>query len=159
MYGFPCEMDFSLHESPNPTWRWGQATQVVRNPSHLENHTKQGNLWGSKPCLQRNTPIRWHPLYSKPCLQRNTPIRWHPLYSKPCLQRNTPIKWHPLYSTCLQETLWWGDTLYTVKPVLWWENTLYTVKPIFKGHSDGRTPLYSKTCLQGTLWWEDTFIQ
>ena len=56
---------------------------------------------------------------------------------------------------------------------LWWEDTLYTVKPVFKGHSDERTPsiqsnlsprytlmrghpLYSQTCLQGTLWWEDT---
>ena len=28
---------------------------------------------------------------------------------------------------------------------LWWEDTLYTVKPIFKGHSDERTPsIYSK---------------
>ena len=33
LYCFPCEMEFSHHESPNRNRR-----QVVRNPSHMENH-------------------------------------------------------------------------------------------------------------------------
>ena len=51
-----------------------------------------------------------------------------------------------VYKTCLQGTLRWEDTLYTVKPV-------------FMGHSDERTTLYSKPCLHGTLRWEDHSIQ
>ena len=44
LYGFPCETDFSHHEYPNPTrvaCDEGEIRrQVVRNPSHMENHTK-----------------------------------------------------------------------------------------------------------------------
>ena len=48
LYGFPCEMDFSHHESPNPVRippesrsdEGGIRRRVVRNPSHMENHTK-----------------------------------------------------------------------------------------------------------------------
>ena len=39
LYGFPCEMDFSHHESPNPA-RFDSETirrQVLRNPSHMKN--------------------------------------------------------------------------------------------------------------------------
>ena len=43
-YGFPCQMDFSHHESPNPARvacdEGGIRRQVVRNPSRMENHTK-----------------------------------------------------------------------------------------------------------------------
>ena len=44
LYGFPCEMHCSHHESPNPTRvaynEGGIRRQVVRNPSHMGNHTK-----------------------------------------------------------------------------------------------------------------------
>ena len=44
LYGFPCEMDFSLHKSPNLARfacdEGGILRRVVRNPSHMENHTK-----------------------------------------------------------------------------------------------------------------------
>ena len=44
VYGFPCEMDFSHHESPIPARvacdDRGILRRVVRNPSHMENHTK-----------------------------------------------------------------------------------------------------------------------
>ena len=40
LHGFPCEMDFSHHESPNPTRvacdQGGIRRQVVRNTSHME---------------------------------------------------------------------------------------------------------------------------
>ena len=44
LYGFPCEMDFSHHESPNPTGvacNEGQILRlVVRNPSRMKIHKK-----------------------------------------------------------------------------------------------------------------------
>ena len=53
LYGFPCEMEFSHHESLNPARvacdECGILRQVVRNPSHMENRiiysfTLQGTL-------------------------------------------------------------------------------------------------------------------
>ena len=38
--GFPCEMDFSYHKSTNLTREVGIRRRVVRNPYHMENHTK-----------------------------------------------------------------------------------------------------------------------
>ena len=44
LYGFTCEMDFSHHKSSNPARvacdESGIRREVVRNPSHMENHTK-----------------------------------------------------------------------------------------------------------------------
>ena len=44
LHGFPCEINFSHHESPNPTRvacdQGGIRRQVVRNTSRMENHTK-----------------------------------------------------------------------------------------------------------------------
>ena len=59
LHGFPCEMDFSHHESRNPTRvacdECGILRQVVRNPSHMEKHTNWGlHKWGKVISMREN---------------------------------------------------------------------------------------------------------